>query len=406
MKFAIVSDIHGTPSSASSDSYTTTTPPPAPPNQHPLEDLIRQATLNPDLAADALICCGDMTNRASPEGTLYVWGRLGILAEALGAAVVVASPGNHDLQSRADGGDSRSVLINLIPSYPTRDKDRDSVFWSDGYTTVESDDYRIVTLNTCLHHTTPDPSMTDEERKRHNARLERGELEDSTIDSLVTSVKALAPKPINILVCHHHLIEHEQLDAFSDDYGKVLRGNRLLWELDSCSAGRWIVVHGHKHIPRLLYSFGSSNAPVVFGAASLGAKLGEKVNTVVRNQFHLMDCSPTVSSGSTLNALGTVRSWCWGFGQGWKPAQLESTGLPPVAGFGYQVAGLDLAAALENELGSSSTAIAGWEQIKTAHPDIEYLLPQDLGRLELQLEARGIRVQRHSQGNFSIGRAP
>src|SRR5207247_8648242 len=70
----------------------------------------------------------------------------------------------------------------------------------------------------------------------------------------------------------------------------MLGGAELLQLLSAGDYGEWLVIHGHKHLPKLSYAQGATAAtPVVFAAGSLCACLASRIQAVARNQFYILD---------------------------------------------------------------------------------------------------------------------
>ena len=135
LRVAVVSDIHAA-SDAPDDTYVATEPPVSEPKQHPLADLLLLARHDQNVRADILLCPGDLTNRSDDAGKVYGWRMLNELADALGAQRLIASPGNHDLQTHLPVADPAQVLKNFTPSYPSREPHADEEFWRDGFDTL------------------------------------------------------------------------------------------------------------------------------------------------------------------------------------------------------------------------------------------------------------------------------
>jgi 3',5'-cyclic AMP phosphodiesterase CpdA len=81
------------------------------------------------LAADALLCPGDLTNRMDMCGLRYAWEELGEIARLLGTDRVVATAGNHDvvrfehLPKGADDEAWVAALCGLMPQFPCAEQD-------------------------------------------------------------------------------------------------------------------------------------------------------------------------------------------------------------------------------------------------------------------------------------------
>lgn len=133
--------------------------------------------------------------------------------------------------------------------------------------------------------------------------------------------------------------------------------------------GSWIVIHGHKHHPKITYAAGGNHSPVVFSAGSFSVLLDPQHGTQ-QNTFHLLEIEAE-DLRSTLR--GQAHTFEFDFGKGWRPAT-DSSAIPYEAGFGFRgdlhELAIRIAAAVpdDNKLFSE---LAG--QIT----DMRYLLPGD-----------------------------
>src|SRR5438309_6514993 len=103
LKVAVVSDLHA---HDSKDIDTSTWPshlrislPESEPSKHPISALT-QLIQTENLTADLLLCAGDMGDKAQQAGIQYAWKTIHQLGGKLGARLVAATSGNHDLDSR------------------------------------------------------------------------------------------------------------------------------------------------------------------------------------------------------------------------------------------------------------------------------------------------------------------
>jgi hypothetical protein len=145
--------------------------------------------------------------------------------------------------------------------------------------------------------------------------------------------KKTAPSKINVCLCHHHPQKHDELEL--GDYDDMQGGQRLLDLLGSGEFGEWLVVHGHKHHPKLVYSQGGATAPPVLSAGSLSAFLPPKTYGSAANQFYVVEFDE--QSIHDFGLVGLVRAWDWDFGNGVRAATGRS-GIPSTCGFGYRIA--------------------------------------------------------------------
>ena len=210
-----------------------------------LLDIIKEEQIKTDL----LICPGDITTHGNKEGLIFAWQKLNELGDSLNSMVLGVATGNHDVQSRPldikneirdlnHVNDLSETLKNLTPEYPivvqgesiiSAHQRRVHYFGTDFLIYDESDDYRLVIFNSCSRHTS---SPSD---------YERGVISESTLSWLENSLKEMhdpkRKKKVNIFLCHHHPIQHDEHNLGSYDF--IKGGTRLLDMLNKY--GSWVV---------------------------------------------------------------------------------------------------------------------------------------------------------------------
>ena len=159
-----------------------------------------------------------------------------------------------------------------------------------------------------------------------------GRISPPTLDHLRTRLGENDPPPVNILLCHHHPQKHMEIKL--GEYDEIKSGQLLLELLGSGDFGNWIVVHGHKHHPKLCYSHGGSASPVIFSAGSLCHVLFPELTTVTGRQFYLLQFP--LDSFDEFGFVGTFQAWEWEFKRGWARAPRKKD-LPDHGGFGYRI---------------------------------------------------------------------
>ena len=146
-----------------------------------------------------------------------------------------------------------------------------------------------------------------------------------------------------------------------------------------------MVIHGHKHFPKLCYAQGATAAtPVVFAAGSFSACLAPQIQAIARNQFYIFDFPLDVFP--TMGLVGRFRAWDWIYGIGWQPAQ-ERSGLPQQGGFGIRDKPDSLAAEIAREC--SKRLQTKWADIEQRVTKVRYVLPNDLRLIRKKLESDG-----------------
>jgi hypothetical protein len=373
LRIAIVSDLHAYESSAvlgdARPSYLPTDASETDPYQNPIAGL-RALIEVEELRADVLLCCGDMGDQARPAATKYAWSQVNEIQGVLRAGLLVATAGNHDLDSRHryNDYDARGTLQSLLPPFPLPESSDNDKYWARNYAIVERDFYRILVLNSSAYHGGPEKEF------------QHGRLSSGTFTQIQRELENRPSMPINVLLCHHHPYKHDDFPI--EEYSQMKGGDALIALLGSGQHGRWLIVHGHKHCPRLCYAAGGIASPVVFSAGSLSAVLYPELQNRARNQFYLLDLPWTRFSEFELEIAGRFQAWDWIHAKGWQPATSRS-GLPSSGGFGYRPEASVLAAKIK--AGLQGKPFAPWDDILGIEPKLAFLTPDDLNVLAHQL---------------------
>jgi hypothetical protein len=370
IRVAIVSDLHAFEKDEGiTPSHLNIKQPRKETGRHPISGLI--ALIKEfSLTADLLLCPGDLGDKASQSGIEHAWRSVHEVAKELQATVVVGTAGNHDLDSRYKTAtyDPEEFLRQLTPGFPLPDDGLNRDYWANHFAVMEHPSYRLVTLNSCAYH------GGAENEKNY------GRVTDSSIEELRRELEKRPVKPINILMCHHHPQQHVEIEV--TDYGAMIGGQRLIHILESQNVGEWIIVHGHIHHPKIEYAQGTGDSPVILSAGSLCAVIYKTLQTLARNEFHLLTFS--LEEIKRYGLVGRVKSWDWAFGEGWA-ASRPGSGLPYQSGFGFRT---DLRS-LAQEIAALLPAVAymDWAELVHLRPQIDFLIPQDQTKLFRNLRA-------------------
>lgn len=355
-----------------------------------LENLIHEEELRPD----CILCPGDITNKSQPDPFGYAWKRLQELASKCGATLI-ATVGNHDVDSRykSNAFDPKGFAMSLNPSIPTPERIHFLEYWAENFTSVSVESCNIVVVNTAAFHGSG---------KNAASEIQHGRISDATLVQLRKKVASLPGAPVNILLCHHHLVKPERTD---EEFEGLTRGGARLVQLLSESENAWIVVHGHTHVPDLFHAYGGSNAPVIVGCASFSAQINEDAQNKNPNQVHLLICDPDGAKVDGLASCGQVMSWTWQPGVGWRPA-VGLQGLPHVAGYGYRSSVDSLVNATEAFLDAQSVNFADWKQVARAIPGLTRLIPADFDRLCRAMRKKRLILLSENGHLRQVGREP
>src|SRR6185437_2093715 len=269
---AIVSDLHAyakLPSNQQRPSHLSIVTGEQQPENHPISGLLQLIT-SEKITASALLCPGDLAHQACPESIRYSWETLHKIRDALKAKALIGTAGNHDLDSRYlyKNPDPQQTLKNLTPQFPFNESALANQYWARDYAIVELPPAAIVILNSSAHH-------GKAEQEENHGRITKDALSD-----LRRNIPSLARFAIKILLCHHHPHQHSELNLGAMDV--MENGQQLLDMLAADPSGTWLVIHGHKHHPKISYAAGGNNSPIVFASASLSSDLFLELQTAAR----------------------------------------------------------------------------------------------------------------------------
>ncbi len=312
--------------------------------------------------ADVLLCPGDLVHEGKTEPMGWVWEQLHATADAL-SAELVGAVGNHDLLLEPTGGqNAEDALRALAPEFPHPNQECVMSYWGHDFAVVETDRWRVASLNSCSGH-----GGFDRAEARH------GRLKDFCLKKLGEHLEQLGPGPaVNVCAVHHQ--PQEWTHRGDKDANHMFEGDLLIEFLDQ-RPERWLLVNGHKHHPALGYVGFGSSGPVWLAAGSIGADLLGDSGVAVRNQLHIVDFHVDAQAlGLTL--AGEVRCFDWEPGYGWT-APGPRSGLPARAAFGYRRDGIELAVWLSDIACARRQRRWTWDDIVDLEPRCAYLTPRD-----------------------------
>lgn len=381
LRFAVISDIHAASTSHAHSSGSHLVVPPVTGRGNPLDDLkslISTGTVEP---VQYLICPGDITNQADSAAFQWMWANLRDLAKQMGPAHVMATCGNHDLDSRylaeqsADDPDAKGALLSLADRFPDLSEPEHNEYWAHNCVVLDRElpsTHRFTLLNTCAYHGL-EPS-----------EIKNGRVSSRTIRRIVEKLEGRPKVGLNILVCHHHLAPLPSWDS-SPDYQYVKKGTELLRELERMDLGPWMIVHGHRHWPDCVYAQGGSTSPVLFCAGSFG-----KAESQVVNQFHVITVDLDKHAS---RPKGTIQTWFWSLSSGWQPSvkTIGQRALSFHSGFGFCGS---ISALVQQVLDTvpPEGSYMDWDDIITSIPALRNLLPSDFDKLRDSLKHHGVRI--------------
>ena len=386
LKIALLSDLHAfMPSEKRKDvSHLPVAPTASDPD--PFADLDKLIASRTSLTADILVCPGDICDQADYSGFQYAWTKLHTLRSTLKAHELIATCGNHDLDSRHrydpdDDPDPKGALQQVEPQFPfLEDADCDH-YWARNFAIRRPvDNVRVVVLNTSAFHGGAEGELHHGRVSLRTIRAIRQALERDT-----------KSYPVNILVCHHHL---RPLEAWgtSTDKQYVSKGSELLRMLSDTTGTPWVVLHGHRHSSNIEHS--QTPAYVMIGASSFSKPEFDK-----SNQFHLIDLKIDLDA-SHRTIYGSIDTWNWTRSGGWAQGTIDpGAGLPSQCGFGYT----GVVPTLATKVAASVTdaGYLDWDSVIQLHEDIRYLPPAERRKFLAALGTLQIGVNYDARGNIT-----
>lgn len=396
-RLLLISDLHASdvdPSSSNAPSYVSSFSPSASARLDPITELER-IVIDEELKPQYVLCPGDITNRSNPGAFSYAWDRLNKLANTIGAKLI-ATVGNHDLDSRykENSFDPRGYVMSARPQIPVVKREHFLEFWAENFTLIADDDCNIAVLNTAAYHGGG---------REVAAEIEHGRISELTLSAIASAINSAPKVGTNILMCHHHPIKGDQGDL--ELVGQTRGGEKLIEILDRARSS-WILIHGHKHVPDLFYGHGGSNAPTIIGCASFSAQINSDSQNKNPNQFHLLETDPDGAKGLGLNAGGSLLSWTWQPGVGWRKPARGAVGLPHYSGFGFRGSADALVDKIDVLLSASGAGFVTWHDAVKAVSELLKLTPFDFDAFEGRLTDRGLRILTDRDGTpAQIGRS-
>lgn len=411
LSVAVLTDLHAhtlQPDDPSAPSHLSLHSPQDAASNSPFAALRRAITEN-GLRADLLLCGGDMGDKANNAAQQYVWAQLHQLKDQLGASRIIATAGNHDMDSRyIHDFDAKGALQALSPLFPGLSEAECDRFWSRHFVVADEADWRILILNSAAYHgargATNASSPGSPKGQAGLEELLHGRVSLRTIEAIKLQLASAPRKPLNILLTHHHPVRNTEIPG-GVDYSEMEAGDQLIGALNDLNVGDWIVVHGHKHIPRIWYAAtAGGRSPVILSAGSFSARLYPEIAGVARNQFYIVDFPIADIATFKVGVIGRIRAWDWAVGQGWVPAK-ESSGIANGSGFGWRENTNKIAQEISNAFDSANVPFLQWDRLATTLPLLPYLSPSSLKEVQRELsETHGLLMYTEPSGTIQLGR--
>lgn len=372
LTLAIMSDLH-----AGSAARTSDLRPPGTQElqeQGFLEDL-EKFFRSQDITADYLIVPGDLTDSGRPDEFQVASTAIQRLMKGLSVEDdhLIFAPGNHDIDwapLKADPAD-RSGFRHHQCLAPLRDGDfhvarvmqakTPSVIVAP-YAAALSDERILAVLVNSAGHDHP----------QH--KIHHGLVSDEALSALRSELEGQGRQDTRLRLCvvHHHPIAYSDPISSEPDFSAMVNAESLLSLLDSFSFD--ILIHGHKHAPRLRTQIVDSGHPLtILASGSLSAVLDNRWAGLINNQFHRLIVEGRSPNGEI---FGTLQSWCYLSGRKWLPSSIHN-GIAHRLPFGPFVSPPAVQASVEDYLLSNKDRqYIRWTEIVASNSHLRHLPPE------------------------------
>ncbi|MFL9485195.1 metallophosphoesterase family protein [Chitinophagaceae bacterium LWZ2-11] len=377
LKIAVISDLHCHPERKKSSENNTllfSDKLRMPTMDHPVEHLL-EIIASENVNVDLVLSPGDFTHQSDRQGFFSGWSYVTELARAMNSKSVIATIGNHDIDSRHQYSEySFDIPKKIKQNFPLESKYL-GTFWESGFTFIEQENYQILVINSTHFHTHYNVDATIE-----NPAV-KGKIDRAQIEQIEKYLKLNNDNTkIKIALCHHHPVKHSRNELGEHDF--VENGDELIDVLGKYKYD--LFIHGHKHDPWLRYiNAGNGHLLPVLSSGSFSAT--NQISWINKfNYFHIIEFTKDNSSNST----GKIETWTFKRANGWKKDKED--GFYPYTGFGYLDNLKDLSDKIEALLLPALNGMLPWSSLLQSIPEIENLTPEKMEELESFLNTKQI----------------
>lgn len=375
LKIAIISDLHCHPKKKKDEgpdhTYLLSDKLRTPSNDHPVESLLPIIRDN-SLTADLTLCPGDFTDQANVAGFIAGWNFSLEIHRELHAKKIIATLGNHDVDSYNGFSDySLKIAKGIKQGFPFNNEQECDIFWSKGCVFVEGENFRVLVINSSHYH-----------HSKQSATA--GKVDGDLIEYIEKYLAANENDKILIALSHHHPIDHSRMQLGEDD--KIVNGDELLNVLGKHKFD--LFIHGHKHDPLLRYhNTSESNYRIpIFSAGSFSSS-SNLMFTSVRNSFHMLDIEKDCGV-----AHGEIKTWTFFPNRGWE-LNLDENGFAPYSGFGNQESIDEIYQKIVKLFMNSGNL--SWDFVRQNVKEIDNLIPSDAKKLSTILRENKYYLDEH-----------
>lgn len=320
---------------------------------HPVKAFIDLVEKSADsFKSDLLLCPGDITDEIDHQGYITGWSFLEEMQAAVQAPHLLATLGNHDVDSRriVNGELPFSLPRSIKPNYPIGVASLRQDFWNDHYCIFETECCQVLLFNSCYTH------LSSNDAKK-------SVIKEDVLKSMERKLSILPKGKIRIALCHHHPISHSNVSYPDTDI--IDKGEHFLELLIKYDFS--LIVHGHKHEPRIRYY----NSLVVFCAGSFSST-ANVTDSQSDNVFHRIEFKDIDRA--------IIKTWAYGSRNGW--TQKMGQKFPSITGFGCKDNIQSLAADISKWFEVQGNGmLERYDRLISAIPAIQFVIQSDFEKL-------------------------
>lgn len=204
-------------------------------------------------------------------------------------------------------------------------------------------------------------------------QIHTGMIRQETVHGIDTLLEGIPVNFAQARVCllHHHPIQYSENIPNSTDLSIAVNSENLIKTLNKHSFD--LILHGHKHQPRLKTHLNNNCHPFVsLCAGSFSSILHPLHFDGSSNLFHVMNID---GRDQTSNGIqGTLQSWTYMAEGTWKPSH-ENRGIPAVEAFGSLATPSQIKSDLLYSIPDLMTrsTVCKWTDLVCAHPHLDFV---------------------------------
>ncbi|PBB68015.1 hypothetical protein CK228_12840 [Mesorhizobium sp. WSM4312] len=346
----------------------------------PIPELLDEEGLD----VDWIICPGDIADKAEPTAQEFAWRSLCELKKKTRARLLLATAGNHDVDSRLkyNDFDPKSSLQALLPPFPGIDDKTSDTYWSRNFHIYTEGPVRLLNLNSSAFHGYHSEEVADTSKSEYR----HGRISEYTIQRIENALQG-GNYPVNILLTHHHPFPNDKI--YDSDYSSMIFGSRLVDRISQVTSSSWLIIHGHQHLPEVSYGPGKAHVPVVFSAGSFSASIEAPYASIAPNQFYHLTLATDSADTKNWSPCGVVRAWHWELRHKWQRSPLTFS-IPYGSGFGCRAQPSVLAHQIASEVNGSPDPLLEGKHLFSKIPELRYLLQDSLHEVLKLLPKLGV----------------